>query len=265
LAESASPGATGEARFGALRAVIFLVFQVVTVMPMAFVCLMVAPLPRPLRYRITIAWPRWQVLAARLILGIRWEVRGQHYLPDGPAVLLSKHQSAWETLFYPSYMPRELCFVFKRELLWLPFFGWGIALLDMIHINRRRGADAFEHVATQGAVKLSQGRWIIMFPEGTRTQVGSKGRYKTGGARLAVRTGAPVVPIAVNSGECWPRKAFIKRAGTITVSIGPPIASQGLTAEALNQAVEHWIESEMRRLSPERYPIIINESDPRAS
>ena len=228
---------------GAARAVTFLIFQAVTVVPMAFLCLLMAPLPRPLRYRITVAWPRWQVIAARAILGIRWEIQGISNLPDGPAILLSKHQSAWETLFYPSYMPRELCFVFKRELLWLPFFGWGIALLDMIHINRGRGADAFEHVATQGATKLAQGRWIIMFP----------GRYKSGGVRLAVRTGAPVVPIAVNSGECWPRKAFIKRPGTITVSIGPPIAPDGLSPDALNRAVEQWIESEMRRLSPERY------------
>jgi 1-acyl-sn-glycerol-3-phosphate acyltransferase len=232
---------------------------------MAFLCLAIAPLPRHVRYRITIAWPRWQVVAARLILGVRWQVEGQQHLPDGPAILLSKHQSAWETLFYPSYMPRELCFVFKRELLWLPFFGWGIALLDMIHINRRKGSDAFEHVVRQGTDKLAQGRWIIMFPEGTRTIVGGQGRYKSGGARLAIRTGAPVVPIAVNSGECWPRKAFIKRPGTITVSIGPPIASEGLSAEALNQAVERWIETEMRRISPERYAPTITEPESRLS
>lgn len=193
---------------GALRAGAFLAFQVITVIPMALACLLVAPLPRPLRYRFTIAWPRWQIQAARWILGIRWQVLGADKLPDGPAILLSKHQSAWETLFYPSYMPRELCFVFKRELLWLPFFGWGIALLDMIHINRKRGSSAFEHVVEQGTAKLAQGRWIIMFPEGTRTRVGSQGRYKTGGARLAIRTGVPVVPIAVNSGDCWPRKSF---------------------------------------------------------
>ena len=239
---------------GPLRASAFLAFQIVTVIPMAFACLLVAPLPRPLRYRFTMAWPRWQISAARLLLGIRWQVVGADNLPDRPAVLLSKHQSAWETLFYPSYMPRELCFVFKRELLWLPFFGWGIALLDMIHINRKKGGDAFEHVVAQGTVKLAQGRWIIMFPEGTRTPVGSQGRYKTGGARLAIRTGVPVIPIAVNSGQCWPRKAFVKQPGIITVSIGPPIESTGKTADQLNQAVESWIESEMRRISPNHYP-----------
>lgn len=265
LADTPLPPAEHSRALGAIRAVAFLAFQIVTVVPMAFLCLAIAPLPRPVRYRITIAWPRWQVVAARLILGIRWQVEGRQHLPDGPAILLSKHQSAWETLFYPSYMPRELCFVFKRELLWLPFFGWGIALLDMIHINRRKGSDAFEHVVRQGADKLAQGRWIIMFPEGTRTPVGGQGRYKSGGARLAIRTGAPVVPIAVNSGECWPRKAFIKRPGTITVSIGPPIASGGLSAEALNQAVERWIETEMRRISPERYAPTTLEPESRLS
>ncbi len=238
---------------GTLRAAAFLGFQIVTVIPMAFACLLVAPLPRPARYRFTIAWPRWQVQAARWLLGIRWQVLGADNLPDGPAILLSKHQSAWETLFYPSFMPRELCFVFKRELLWLPFFGWGIALLDMIHINRRRGADAFENVVAQGTTKLAQGRWIIMFPEGTRTPVGSQGRYKTGGSRLAIRTGAPVIPIAVNSGQCWPRKAFVKQPGLITVSIGPPIESAGRNADELNSEVEKWIESEMRRISPHCY------------
>lgn len=236
-----------------LRALGFLAFQVVTVVPMSFLCLMMAVVPRETRYRITVAWPRMQIHAARWLLGIRWQVVGTEHLPDGPAILLSKHQSTWETLFYPAFMPRELCFVFKRELLFLPFFGWGIALLDMIHINRKRGSDAFEEVVSQGTTKLAQGRWIIMFPEGTRTRAGSQGRYKSGGARLASRTGAPVIPIAVNSGEFWPRKAFLKSPGLITVSIGPPIASDGLSADELNRRVEQWIEGEMRRISPHLY------------
>jgi 1-acyl-sn-glycerol-3-phosphate acyltransferase len=198
-------------------------------------------------------WPRTTIWGARHILGIRWRVQGSVELPDGPVILLSKHQSTWETLFYPSFFRRELCFVFKRELLFLPFFGWGIWLLDMIHINRARRGDAFEQVVAQGARKLAQGRAIIMFPEGTRIPVGSKGRYRAGGPRLAVRTGARVVPIAVNSGEVWPRNAFLKTPGTVTVSIGPPIESAGKTAEALGREVEEWIEAEMRRISPHVY------------
>lgn len=245
-----------------IRASLYLVFQFVTVVPMAFACLACAPLPRPWRYRFTMLWPKAQIAAARSILGLRWQVLGSEHLPDGPAILLSKHQSAWETLFYPSYMPRELCYVFKRELLFLPFFGWGIALLDMIHINRRRGSDAFEQVVSQGMAKLEQGRWIIMFPEGTRTAAGAQGRYKTGGVRLAIRTGAPVVPIAVNSGQFWPRKAFIKQAGLITVSIGAPIESRGKSPDELNREVEAWIEREMRRLSPHLYPPVTPGSVP---
>lgn len=237
-----------------LRAALFLLFEVVTVIPYALLCLLWSPLPRRWRYRLTVFWPAMQIIAARWLLGIRFKEIGRENLPDGPAVLLSKHQSTWETLYYPSHMPRELCFVFKRELLYIPFFGWGIGLLDMIHIDRSKGANAFEEVVRQGGEKLAQGRWIIMFPEGTRTPPGTPGRFKSGGARLAVRTGAPVVPIAVNSGHCWPRKSFIKTPGLITVSIGPPIATAGRSADAVNAEVERWIETEMRRISPDDYP-----------
>jgi 1-acyl-sn-glycerol-3-phosphate acyltransferase len=237
----------------AIRTVLFLLFQTVTVVPWGIVCLLMAPAPLHWRYRFTIGWPAMVIWAARTICGVRWQVRGESNLPDGPAILLSKHQSTWETFFYVSHMPRELCFVFKRELLWIPFFGWGIGLLKMIHIDRSQGRDAFESVVRQGQRKLDEGRWIIMFPEGTRTPVGSQGKYKSGGARLAVRTGAPVVPIAVNSGECWPKKRFAITPGLVTVSIGPPIPTAGRTTDDVNAEVERWIEAEMRRISPHAY------------
>jgi 1-acyl-sn-glycerol-3-phosphate acyltransferase len=236
-----------------VRSVLFVLFQVVTVVPWGLMCLLIAPLPRPMRYRFTIRWTRMVIWAARVICGIHHEVRGWENLPDGPAILLSKHQSTWETFYYVSWMPRELCFVFKRELLFVPFFGWGIGLLDMIHIDRRRGRDAFDSMVTQGQKKLAEGRWIIMFPEGTRTPVGGQGKYKSGGARLAIRTGAPVVPIAVNAGERWPKKPFVKTPGLVTVSIGPAIPSTGRDIEELNAEVERWIEAEMRRISPHAY------------
>jgi 1-acyl-sn-glycerol-3-phosphate acyltransferase len=237
----------------AIRSALFMLFQLVTVIPVALVCLLIAPLPLHLRYRFTITWPRMVIWAARVLCGIRWRVEGWERLPDEPVVLLSKHQSTWETLFYVAWMPRELCFVFKRELLWVPFFGWGIGLLKMIHIDRRQGRDAFESIVRQGQRKLDEGRWIIMFPEGTRTPVGSQGKYKSGGARLAVRTGASVVPIAVNSGECWPKKRFVKTPGIITVSIGHPIPTAGRNPEDVNDEAERWIETEMRRISPHAY------------
>lgn len=238
-----------------IRSALFVLFQVVTVVPYAFCCLALAALPLHLRYRFTIGWPKMVLWAARVLCGVRWQVRGWDNLPDGPAILLSKHQSTWETFFYVSYMPRELCFVFKRELLWVPFFGWGIGLLKMIHIDRSQGRDAFESVVVQGRRKLDEGRWIIMFPEGTRIPVGAQGKYKSGGARLAVRTGAPVVPIAVNSGECWPKKRFVLTPGLITVSIGPPIPTAGSDPDTVNTQVERWIEAEMRRISPHAYAV----------
>lgn len=237
----------------ALRAIAFTLLQVVTVVPMGIVCLLCAPLPRAVRYRVTVWWPRAMIWGAKVILGIEHRTIGTENYPDGPVIVLSKHQSTWETMFYISHLPRELCFVFKRELLFLPFFGWGIWLLDMIHINRSKGRDAFEEVVTQGIRKLAEGRWIIMFPEGTRTKVGSQGRYKSGGARLAIRTGVPVLPIAMNSGDCWPRRAFLKKPGTVTVSIGPLIPSEGKDPEALMKEVETWIEAEMRRITPGAY------------
>jgi 1-acyl-sn-glycerol-3-phosphate acyltransferase len=237
----------------AIRSALFMLFQAVTVVPYALLCLLIAPLPLHWRYRITIGWPRMVLWAARVLCGVRWQVRGWENLPDAPVVLLSKHQSTWETFFYVSYMPRELCFVFKRELLWVPFFGWGIGLLKMIHIDRSQGRDAFESVVRQGRRKLDEGRWIIMFPEGTRTPVGSQGKYKSGGARLATRTGTPIVPIAVNSGECWPKKRFVLTPGLITVSIGRPIPVEGRDVDAVNTEVERWIEAEMRRISPHAY------------
>lgn len=235
------------------RSLLYSVFLVVTVIPYAFACLLWAPAPLDLRYRLTVGWPRLAIWGAKVFCGIRWQVKGWENLPDGPAILLCKHQSAWETLFIPAYMPRQVCFVYKKELHRVPFFGWGLALLRMIPIDRSRGRDAFEQVVATGRQRLAEGRWPILFPEGTRVPVGQAGRYKLGGARLAERTGTPVIPIAVNSGECWARNAFVKRPGLITFSIGPAIHPAGSSPEALNARVEEWIEGEMRRLNPERY------------
>ncbi len=238
-----------------IRALIFLALQVVTVIPTALVMLASFWAPRRWLYGCARFFLVVNIWGLEHICGIKWKVQGEQNLPDEPVILLSKHQSTWETFFFPVWMPRELCYVFKRELLYIPFFGWGIALCDMIHINRSKRSDAFEQVVNQGARKLAERRWIIMFPEGTRIAVGKKGQYKSGGARLAIRTGAKVVPIAHNAGECWPRKAFIKTPGLVTVSIGPAIASQGKTPDALMREVEAWIEQEMRRISPQAYPV----------
>lgn len=247
-----------------VRSALFHLFHIATLIPYATACVLWAPLPLSTRYRLTIGWLKLSIGAARIICGIDYRIKGVENLPDGPAILLSKHQSTWETYFYPAWMPREICYVFKRELIYLPFFGWAIGLLNMIHIDRSKGMSAFENVVRQGVRKLAEGRWIVMFPEGTRIPVGKAGKYKTGGARLACRTGAPVVPIAVNAGELWPRRSFLLHPGMVTVSIGAPIASQGKSAEELNREVEDWIEAEMRVISPHCYPKIEPSVAPRA-
>ncbi len=236
-----------------LRAVLYQLFLLITVIPYALVSVLMALMPLRWRYKFITGWPWLGIWGAKVILGLRWEIKGLENLPDGPAVILSKHQSAWETMFFAAYLPREVCFVYKRELHRVPFFGWGLALLNMIPIDRSKGRDAFEQVVKIGQLRLDEGRWPLLFPEGTRIAAGKTGRYKLGGSLLATRTGVPVIPIAHNAGELWPRNAFLKKPGLITVSIGPLIATQGRKAEDVNQQVQDWIEGEMRVLNPERY------------
>jgi 1-acyl-sn-glycerol-3-phosphate acyltransferase len=235
------------------RSVLFLVSMVSATIIWAFACLLFAPLPYNQRYYCTARWNKYIIWTAKIICGIRYTVKGEENLPDSPAILLSKHQSAWETIFYLYYMPRPLVYVFKKEITYIPFFGWAIALMRMIPIDRKKGKDAFAQVVTHGRRRLADGQWVIMFPEGTRISVGETGRYKGGGARLAVETNTPVIPIAVNAGECWPKNSFIKKPGLITVSIGRPISPNGFTAIELMQKVETWIEDEMRVISPDVY------------
>lgn len=228
-----------------------------SVVPWATFVVLVSPVVSRTRlYWICARWLRLCIQAGDWFMGIRNHVIGYENLPVGqkaPAVLLVKHQSTWETFALPAIMPHPLAYVFKKELLRIPFFGWAIGRLDMIHIDRADGARAFAKVVQQGKRLLDQGIWVIMFPEGTRTERGQKGQYKTGGTRLAIRTGAPVIPIAVTSAKCWPRKALIKRPGVVEISIGKPIPSQGREPDELMREVEAWIEAEMRRLDPEAY------------
>lgn len=237
-----------------LRALLYVVLMTALVVPWASFIVLCRLAPAAFRYRLAARWTRIAIRTAETLCGLRWKVEGAAHLPpQGSAVVLCKHQSSWETFWLPSYLPGRLSFVYKRELHWLPFFGWGMASLGMINIDRSRGQDAFEQVVTQGEKLLRDGWWIVIFPEGTRTPPGSTRRYKTGGARLAVRTGVPVVPIAVDSGEFWPRGPLIRRPGEITVSIGPLIDTRGKTADQVAAEVEAWIETEMRRLAPHRY------------
>jgi len=236
-----------------IRSLLFVVIMIVATLIWAPICLLVAPLRYNQRYFVTSRWNLFIVWLAKVLCGIHYRIKGRENLPDTPAILLSKHQSAWETIFFLWYMPRPLVYVFKRELLQIPFFGWALGLLRMVPIDRSKGRDAFAQVVVQGRRRLADGQWVIMFPEGTRILPGQTGKYKVGGARLAVETNTVVVPIAMNSGDCWPKNSFIKKPGMVTVSIGPPISPEGKTSIELMQEVEKWIESEMRRISPRAY------------
>ncbi|MBS0392320.1 MAG: 1-acyl-sn-glycerol-3-phosphate acyltransferase [Proteobacteria bacterium] len=242
-----------------IRSLVHMLVMIVTVIPYTLCILLVRLLggSPAARYRVARAWLALSVDSARWIVGIRTRVTGMEHLPQDPGqgvVLLVKHQSAYETFLMPAIMPRPLAYVFKKELLHIPFFGWSIGSLDMIHIDRKEGMRAFHKMVEQGKRLLAQGTWVIMFPEGTRIARGQAGEYKSGPTRLAIMAGVPVVPIAVTSARCWPRKALVKRPGVVDVSIGRPIPTQGRKHEELMAEVEAWIEGEMRRLDPEAYP-----------
>jgi 1-acyl-sn-glycerol-3-phosphate acyltransferase len=243
----------------ALRSLLFVLWMAVTVVPWALAVLVMSLfVSSTTLYWACAGWLRVAIWGCRVICGVRARVVGMENVPTaadakGAVLLAPKHQSTWETFALPTLMPHPLAYVFKRELLYIPFFGWAMARMDMIHIDRSKRAEAWAKVAEQGRRLFSEGVWVIMFPEGTRTPRGGQGTYKTGASRLAVATGVPMVPIAVTSARCWPRKSFLVRPGVIDVSIGPPIASAGRDPDQVMREVETWIEAEMRRLDPEAY------------
>jgi len=234
-----------------LRSTLFALFQLVLTPPYALISLATFPFSFATRYRVISAWSRLMVAAARSICGIRYRVLGAEGLPPAPFIVLSKHQSAWETLAFQSIFPPQV-WVVKRELLWLPFFGCGLAMLAPIAIDRGSGARALRQILEQGRDRLARGLCIVIFPEGTRVAPGARRDYQPGGAWLASKTEAPVVPVAHNSGELWRRNAFLKYPGTITVSIGAALDTRGLEPEEINRRVEDWIEREMQRLASEK-------------
>lgn len=239
-------------KFGLLlRSCLFTVFQILVTPPFAVLAFTTLPLPPLARCRIIALWARMIIAAAATICGIRYRVLGAEHIPQQGCVVLSKHQSAWETMVFQLIFPPQV-YVIKRSLLWIPFFGWGLALTSPIAIDRNSGMRALKQLLAQGVQRLACGLWVVVYPEGTRMAPGSRGRYQSGGAAIAIRAHAPVLPVAHNAGLCWPRNGFLKHQGLITVSIGAAIDSRGKKAETITQAAEQWIEAEMLRLDPPR-------------
>ena len=243
----------------AVRSLVFVLWMAATVIPWALLMLLLSAFIRGQQlYWPTVMWLRMAVWGAKVFCGVKYRVHGMQHLPSGQqersaVVLACKHQSTWETFAFPTLMPHPLAYVFKRELLYVPFFGWAMGRLDMIHIDRRKRAEAWNKVAEQGRRLTGEGVWVIMFPEGTRIDRGQQGTYKNGASRLAISCGVPIVPIAATSARCWPRKSFLLRPGTVDVSIGRAIDTTGREPDELMRQVEAWIEAEMRRLDPEAY------------
>lgn len=227
-----------------LRSSLFFLGQVITAPIFTLVALVALPLNPVTRNVLISGWARSMIWWLRITCGIRHEVTGLENLPQSPSIILSKHQSAWETLAFQAIFPTQV-YVLKRELLWIPIFGWGLAMSSPIAIDRSAGREALKKLVENGAARLKKGLWVVIFPEGTRKAPGEKGKYLIGGAWLATHTKTQVVPVAHNAGRYWAKNTFIKKPGTIHIHIGKPIQATGIKADALNQQVEQWIESEM--------------------
>jgi 1-acyl-sn-glycerol-3-phosphate acyltransferase len=240
--------AAGDA-MSAVRSLSFLLFQLVFTPIYAIAVLLLFWLSPIARFRFITGCCIANLYAARLLCGIKWRVEGLENIPrDRPHVVMAKHSSTWETLSLNLYFP-PLAFVAKKELLAIPFFGWAFALASPITIDRKSGTDAMEQIITQGRRRIEQGFWIVVYPEGTRIRAGTRARYKTGGARLALGCSLPIIPVAHNAGYLWPKGAFGKRPGTVTMTVGKPISPAGKDPASITQEVEKWIETEVARLS----------------
>lgn len=203
----------------------------------------------PFRKRFVLArfWGRALLTVLRWTCRLDYVVTGTENLPQGNHIALWKHSSSWETIAMAVVLPRQV-WVLKRELLWIPFVGWGIRQLHAIAIDRKSGASAVTQVVEQGKQRIAEGDWIVIFPEGTRMPLGETRRYGVSGALLARETGRLIVPIAHDAGRYWPRRGLYKRPGTIRVAIGPPIAATGDPRE-INEKAQLWIEGRIRELS----------------
>jgi 1-acyl-sn-glycerol-3-phosphate acyltransferase len=230
-----------------IRSLLLFILQLVITPIFTLVAILSFPFHPIRRYRLISGWALTMMWLLRVVCGIRMEVKGTENIPTGSRILLCKHQSAWETIALQKVFPPQV-WVLKRELLWLPFFGWGLAMTSPIAIKRSDGKGAMKQLLKQGKERMEMGFCVVIFPEGTRIPYGNKGKYKMGGALLSHSSGVPVVPIAHNAGKLWGRNSFMKHPGVITMSIGKEINPTGLKAEEINRRAEEWIEAEVAKI-----------------
>ena len=225
-----------------LRSLSYYLLLLVTTPVFALLGILMLPLPFSWRYPVVHRWTDISLWWLEHCCGLKWSVTGTEHIPAGPAIIMCKHQSAWETMGLQQIFPPQV-WVLKRELLWLPFFGWGLAALSPIAIDRGSVHRALRQTVRQGGQRLRAGIWVVVFPEGTRVAPGEHRRYQAGGGLLATETGYPVVPVAHNAGRFWSRNSVVKQPGTIQVVVGPVIEPQGKTASEVTRACEQWIEA----------------------
>jgi 1-acyl-sn-glycerol-3-phosphate acyltransferase len=227
-----------------LGSLLFIIGQILATLIFTILALLILPLPLRQRYTIMTGWARFIIWWLEKTCNITYEVEGLENIPSGAAILLSKHQSAFETIVFQKIFPIQV-FLLKRELLFIPLFGWALASLEPIAINRNKRHQAMQELIKQGTERLSRGLWVVIYPEGTRVIPGKKERYRVGGALLAEKSGYPIVPVAINSGKFWQRNSFIKKPGTIKIVIGPVIDPKDKNHKEINKLVSKWIEDKM--------------------
>lgn len=225
-----------------LRSALFLFGQTLSTVLFALGAVATVPLGFFGRYRFISQWARFNIWWLRVTCNLDYVVEGRENIPSTPVVVLCKHQSAWETLALQLVLPPQV-WLLKKELLRIPFFGWGLAMLDPIAIDRSQGRKALQQLVTQGKQRLDSGRWVVIFPEGTRVVAGKHGDFHMGGAKLASDTGYPILPIAHNAGYYWPKNSFLKRPGTVRMVIGPLIETKAKSTKEANAQAQSWITS----------------------
>jgi len=241
-----------------LRSLIFTSLQIITTIIFSLLGVLLWPMPFKWRYKTVSKWAHLNLWLLEKVCAVTYKVEGLDNIPDEPCVIMCKHQSAWETLALQVVFPQQV-WVLKRELLWIPFFGWGLAALNPIAIDRSAGRKALNQVVEQGKDRLLSGSWVVIFPEGTRIPSGKIGRFGIGGAKLAVESETDVVPIAHDAGKAWPKKGFIKYPSEIKMVIGERIRVKDQTATELNKQVYHWMEGQMTSLEGVQPKISVKE------